>query len=280
MLYQSGLRFSNPPPLQLFLDIGYIEEFRWRQFVARSNTITRVIVDCQLSSTSLNQIKLAKQTFGGEPFGQLETLKSEIKFANHETFSVIAVPSLTSVFLSCVYMADDGVSWVANDMPVIAPNITHFGTSLHIGSEYPELSRHLALKYLELRNTKVTPHFWKNIASCQLLRKIVLTDCTAGAVGLGGSSDWRVDFVHFPALCTLKMRFRYLPAILRLLSHSRMPMLECLWWDTQGGAAREDIDQLATQLKLYSPKLDTDTLYCMGTGDHSDSANYSDNYIW
>ncbi|KAG8947205.1 hypothetical protein FRC04_010928 [Tulasnella sp. 424] len=255
----------------LFLRIGDIEEFHWRRFLARSNKIKRVTVDCKLTRASLNKIKLAKKTFHGEPFGQLDTVKTNRGYVAYETIRLLTAPPLTRVFLSSTPLLEDGARWVANNMPVIAPNITHLQISLSWRDHRPELSRHLALKYLELCYTEVRPHLWESLASCQLLRKIVLAACWH-SVALDDSSGWRADFVHFPALRTLNMRAGSPELMLKLISRSRMPILEDLWWDLKSWHVTDGwLDQMVTRLKLYSPRLDTDKLYHMGPGGHSES---------
>lgn len=232
------------------------------------------MIDCKLTRACLNQIKLAKETFNGEPFGQLETVEIARGYGEYETIRLLTVPSLTSVLLPTISLPEDGSRWVANDMPAIAPNITQLQISLDWGGHL-ELSRHLALKYLELWNTEVRPDFWESLASCQLLRKIELMHCWH-SVASDDTSGWRTGFVLFPALRTLNIIPGYSEHMLELISRSRMPMLKCLWWNAGGRPARSDMDQLVMQLKLYSPRLDTGMLYHMGPLDHNGSVSDSD----
>lgn len=68
--------------------------------------------------------------------------------------------------------------------------------------------------------------------------------------------------------------------MLKLICRSRMPMLEDLWWDLKSWQVTEGwLDQMATHLKLYSPRLDTDKLSHMGPGGHSESVGDSDDNI-
>lgn len=216
--------------------------------------------------------------FNGEPFGQLQTLKMVVDDSQHDTLRLLTVPSLTSISLSCYNLPEDSLSWVAYCMPDMAPNITHLEISLG-WTQNLEISRHSALKHLELRSGDVKPHFWQSLAACPLLMTIVLTACTdvlEWEEGLG----WRVGLVYFPALRTLRIQYGHPKVLLTLILRSRMPMLECVGWDEYSRPDEDDVDLLAAQLEQYSPMLDTDTLYQKDTAPHSDTTGDGDADSW
>ncbi|KAG8892724.1 hypothetical protein FRC00_011647, partial [Tulasnella sp. 408] len=84
-----------------YLEIGRINEEGWRRFLAISNKITIVTIDCEIGLTGLQRIEHAKELFNGAPFGHLRTLR--VKFDNRKSYdrrkaiSLVTVPSLTSV---------------------------------------------------------------------------------------------------------------------------------------------------------------------------------------
>ncbi|KAG8975716.1 hypothetical protein FRC05_005234 [Tulasnella sp. 425] len=255
------------------VEIGNIDESQWRLFLELSNKITRVIIDCGLQEVGLKHIKFAKQKFNGEPFSHLETLRMEFDDGHHETLRLVTVPSVTSVILSPYTLPKDTLDWVANDMPEIASSITHLGISLN-PMQAIEISRHSALKHLELRSIDVKPRFWESLASCKRLTKIAIMDCFF--VGeLDDTSVWRLDTVLFPALRTLRIRYGHARVLLCLIPRSRMPMLECVRWDEYSGLAKDLVDRIVAPLKLYSPKLDTNTLYYNDTTAHGDDSDDS-----
>lgn len=227
----------------------------------------------------------AKETFGGEPFSQLRSLKTTIDDEQHWAIALVTVPTLNSITISGGSLSRDGMTWIADSIPSIAPQITNFRI-MHNWKFWVNSSRYSSLKVIELGSASVEPQFWESLSTCQHLRKVVLTYCTqAGYRGLG----WSVDLVHFPALRTLKM-CRWVPGVmLRLVRHSRMPMLEYLCWNAGGPQPVEfERDQIAAHLKLYSPKVDTDMLcspkvdsnklYYIGNRDCDD--NDSDDGHW
>ncbi|KIO33315.1 hypothetical protein M407DRAFT_241114 [Tulasnella calospora MUT 4182] len=168
------------------------------------------------------------------------------------------------------------MTWVANSMPVVAPNITRFKIEELAYDRNMEISQYSALEHLELGFWYVTTRFWESLASCQLLRKIVLTRCMDNLEDPG----WQVDSVYFPALRKLKLRSGQLRGISELILRSRMPILECLCWDAGSAPANHALDGIAAWLKLYSPKLDTDMLYHIPAGNSSDSIGDSDDDFW
>ncbi|KAG8975714.1 hypothetical protein FRC05_005232 [Tulasnella sp. 425] len=264
------------PPLPYF-EIGNIDEFGWGQFLDLSNKITRVIIDCRLREAGLEHIKLAKQKFNGEPFTHLETLRMEVDDGQHETLRLVTAPTLTSVCLSPYTLPEDTLNWVAKGMPEMAPNITHLGISLN-WMQTIEISRHTALKHLELRSVEVKPRFWESLASCKRLTKIVLMACM-NVIEWDDASGWHLDTVYFPALRTLRIRYGHARVLLNLVARSRMPMLECVRWDEYTRPAQDQVDRMAAQLKLYSPKLDTDTLYHDDTTAHGGDSD-DDGFGW
>ncbi|KIO33316.1 hypothetical protein M407DRAFT_17870 [Tulasnella calospora MUT 4182] len=262
--------------LRPYVEVGDIEEDGWSRFLFLSNKITKIIVDCGLHYASLERIKLAKQAFGGEPFSQLQTLRKGVEDGELGGVSLVTVPSLKRVFLPCFSLPANDMTWVANSMPVMAPNIAHFGIEELGWDHNMEISRYSALEHLELGWGYVNTRFWESLASCQILRKIVLTGCVDNLENPG----WRVDSVYFPALRTLKIRSSRLRGLPKLILRSRMPILECLYWDAASVPPNHTIDAMAAQLKQYSPKLDTDMLYHIPTGDSSDSFGDSDDDRW
>ncbi|KIO33317.1 hypothetical protein M407DRAFT_241115 [Tulasnella calospora MUT 4182] len=59
-----------------------------------------------------------------------------------------------------------------------------------------------------------------------------------------------------------------------------MPMLECLWWDALSGPGSRSLDRIVAQLKLYSPKVDTDMLYHINTDVRGHNPGDSDDDLW
>ncbi|KAG8975711.1 hypothetical protein FRC05_005229 [Tulasnella sp. 425] len=260
-------RITRDSESVLYLEIGHIEEPGWRRFLALSNKITQIIVDCGLTETSLERIELARQTFNGVPFGQLQTLKMGIDDGQHETIRLMTVSSLTSVYLRCTYFQDDSMAWVVDNLPSLVPNVAHFGTGWITKLD---VSQYSALKHIEIYDQPVQPRLWESLGSCQLLEKIVLTGCMDVAEW---PETWRMDYVHFPVLRVVKIRLGHPRLTLKLMSRSRMPMLECLRWDAWTGPGNHIVyDGIVPHLKTFSPKLDIDMLY--------DSSNLTEDEEW
>ncbi|KAG9020425.1 hypothetical protein FS837_008238, partial [Tulasnella sp. UAMH 9824] len=84
----------NPPP---YVAIRIISEHRWHQFLGLARKVTEIIVNCKIGGPGIERIKLAKQTFGGEPFSRLRALKMTIDHDFHEANELFTVPTLKSV---------------------------------------------------------------------------------------------------------------------------------------------------------------------------------------
>lgn len=91
---------------------------------------------------------------------------------------------------------------------------------------------------------------------------------------------WHVDHVRLPALRELKFKNVETVVMRKLVFRSRMPMLECLWWDIGSKLDDRTLDEMAAQLKLYSPKLDVDILYRMNSRESGAVSSDSDEDIW
>lgn len=198
----------------------------------------------------------------------------EVDDGDHEAIRLLAVPSLTSVYLRCKAFGRDSMAWVNSDLPGVAPNITRFG--FRSSSAYLDVSQYSTLKFIEIQADYIGPHLWESLASCRLLTKVLLTHCTA--VKRWGE-EWRVDYVDFPALCTFKMRAVSTP---ELLLRSRMPMLQRLVWDSTTRSGSQHIKHLIVpHLEAYSPNLDVDALYDSSTiVDADDWFDDSDDDCW
>ncbi|KAG9049750.1 hypothetical protein FS837_009284 [Tulasnella sp. UAMH 9824] len=134
-----------------FVEIGHIGENHWRRFLALSNKVTEVTVDCGLSEASLKCIKLAKQKFTGDPFSQLRTLAMTVHDEDHKAISMVAVPSLTRVYLRCTRLEPVALDWVTDTLPEIAPKVAHLEINLLWMNKRFGVSRYSALEHLELR---------------------------------------------------------------------------------------------------------------------------------
>ncbi|KAG8912714.1 hypothetical protein FRC01_004941 [Tulasnella sp. 417] len=185
-----------------YLEIGSIEEAAWCHFLALSNKITKLAIDCTLEEVSLERIKRAKQKFKGDPFIQLKALQTVAEGVQFGTIMLVTVPSLSSVFLSRYTLPSDNLTWVSNTMPATAPNIIHFGIVLSSSNGELEMSRYSALEHLELRNDWILPQFWESLANCKLLAKVVLT-CAAYVKSpiraLGDVVTTRIPLTHADA---------------------------------------------------------------------------------
>ncbi|KIO28057.1 hypothetical protein M407DRAFT_184766 [Tulasnella calospora MUT 4182] len=175
----------------------------------------------------------------------------------HWALSLVTVPTLNSVDILCHALSDDSLTWVANCIPSIAPHITNFYIDIVPGpTQWLDLSRYSSLTALRLHGYYVVPRFWESLSSCQHLRRVVLHACRR-IEERDGELGWRVDWVDFPALRTLKTRFGNPAVVFELVLRSRMPMLERLCWKA---GCPQPWDCVAAHLKLYSRKLDSDML--------------------
>lgn len=260
-----------------YVEIGHIEEARWHRFLALSNKVTRITVDCGLSEASLERITLAKQTFIGDPFSRLRTLTMGIDDGEHKAVSCVTAPSLTHVCLRCTHFEDDALAWVTDTLPEIAPSITH----LRIMSPWIEnlgITRYSALQHLDLRCRYVTPRFWESLASCRLLATIILVYCLEIEVW---GEEWREEYVHFPALRTFKIRQGHHRVTLTAITRSHMPMLECLSWDSRTRPRNDRVQgPVVAHLKLHSPKIDIERMYALNDGDDGTTDLDNDDDCW
>lgn len=168
------------------------------------------------------------------------------------------------------------MAWVNNKLPAAAPNITHFGFCGRYNTKL-DVSRYSALKYIEVYTDRIRPHLWESLASCRLLAKVLLKYCTDVAES---AEEWRVEYVYFPALCTFKIRGGHPRATLTLMLRSRMPMLECLAWNSWTVRGNQRVKNLMVpHLKAYSPRLDVDALYASRDVDE-DGFTDSDEECW
>ncbi|KAG8957921.1 hypothetical protein FRC00_003290 [Tulasnella sp. 408] len=230
---------KDPSALVAYWEIGKIDPDGWRRFVAISNKITIITIDLGIGEKTIEQIKHATRSFNdlGEPFSNLRTLRigsGGIRW--HHTFtytlSLVTVPSLSHVLLGKKSSMCNTIDWVCNSVPAIAPNVTHLVLG-RVWALNAEASRYAALKYLQIQGGFPT-QLWESLASCPLLEKIVLVWCTIIGSVLGYENPdlaWRVNYVYFPALRTLKFRRGYPNIIVALILRSRMPMLEHLCCD-------------------------------------------------
>ncbi|KAG9049732.1 hypothetical protein FS837_009266 [Tulasnella sp. UAMH 9824] len=260
-----------------YVEIGNIEKTHWRRFLVQSNKITSLMIDCNIGRSSLQRIRHAKSKFGGDLFGQLKTIKTNVRLVRSETIELVTVPSLNAAILSNIQF-DETRAWVGDNMPGMAPNVAHLVVNW---TSKLELSRYLALEHLELRSRVVRRRFWDSLASCPLLKKIVLTGCFIfDSVESDQSANGDVGFVSLPELHTLKLRLGRPGPILLLVLCTRMPKLECLWWDLPSGPGPLALDRIVPQLKLYSPKVDTDMLYHLNTDNHGHNPTDIGNDYW
>lgn len=244
-----------------------IDESAWRRFLALSNKTTRITIDCGLDNASLQQIRIAKQMFDGEPFGRLRTLKMTVADGQQESLSLLTVPSLTRVSLLCQYLCDD---YVPDVIFAKAPDITH----LAIGDSWKislNVSKYSALECLEIC-CGLTAHLWESLSSCRFLTKVVLTHCT------DIRETWRVDYIYFPALRTFKVRRRRSRVALQLTLRSRMPMLECMSLDSRSRPRDQELWKLMmAHLALHSRKLDIARTF---TSSNLEDCEDSDDDCW
>lgn len=257
----------DPPPH--FMIRSIINEHSWRQFLGLASKVTKIVVDCRIWGSGLERIELAKQTFGGEPFSRLRTLKTTIHHDFHEANELVTVPTLSSVNVSCdeYSMWDEGVTWVNARVPAIAPQITRFCVMVR-SNRCLNLSQYSSLRVLELHDQGVRPSFWASLSGCQQLRKVVLISCRHY-----WTTPWGANAVHFPALRTLEARNVDQETVTRLVLRSRMPMLERFWWDGKGPKlSNHGRDRIAGHLKQYSPMVDTDMLF--SSKQESDNIQY------
>ncbi|KAG8982845.1 hypothetical protein FRB90_006511 [Tulasnella sp. 427] len=76
------------------IDVGEIKEVDWRKFSALSNKISRILLESHLEEPSMQSINVAKETFGGEIFSRLRTVKTQTIDHQQKAISLLAVPSL------------------------------------------------------------------------------------------------------------------------------------------------------------------------------------------
>lgn len=235
-------------------------------------------MDCGLSEDSLKWIKLAKQKFIGDPFSQLRTLVMTVHDEDHKAISMVAVHSLTRVCLRCTRLQPVAWDWVTDTLPKIAPSVAHLEINILWMNKWSGVSRYSALEHLVLRTGCVEPRFWESLASCRLLESMVLVHCTD--VG-EGEEEWNMEYVHFPALRTFRMRKGHPRVTLRLIIRSRMPVLGCLSWDKLTGPGNNRVQgPIAEHLKLHSPKLDIDRMYALNNGDDTTTDLDNDDDCW
>ncbi|KIO28071.1 hypothetical protein M407DRAFT_22702 [Tulasnella calospora MUT 4182] len=257
------------------VEIANIEEPAWRQFLTLASKITVFKVDRKIGAASLERIKLAKQTFNGEPFRQVTTLEMEIDEPHGLIMDLFTTPSLNSVSLWFRNIEDSGITWVANCLPAMAPKLTHLFISF--GHFYGSLnvSQYSALQHFQLDGQGVQARFWESLATCPLLRKVRLW-----CMDVWGDSpaNRRADLVYFPALCRLEI-WGHCRVFFKIILRSRMPMLETVWWHDDPTMADCFISRIVAHLKLYSPKIGAGRLWdpkkymCyFGTSDYEDSA--------
>ncbi|KAG8919371.1 hypothetical protein FRC00_011429 [Tulasnella sp. 408] len=263
------------------IEIGNIEERGWRQFLLLSNKIKSLDIDCMIGEISLERIKLARQSFNGEPFGQLQAVKAQIWNGNHLTIDFLTVPSLRNVYLSCGSMMEmDSMCWLIDRMPVTAPQITSLGLDFRaVVPGMIEFSRYSALRHLSVDGYSIMPRLWESLTSCKLLKTFELYRCSEVGNRAEGVT-WTVDFVDFPALRALIQSGN--PTVTpALILRSRMPMLKYLWWETGTWAEGHDVhvQRVAAHLKLYSPKFDTDMLSRIKDTDNP-SPDLNDDDLW
>lgn len=198
-------------------------------------------------------------------YGRYSLDAPEPNYEPYRTISLIAAPCLTSMFLRNM-TGEDSLIWAKNALLQVAPNITHLGieTPCMLLDCFIDVSRYKALKHIELRSTHLEPPFWESLSSCQLLTKVLISFCKeVGDWNNTMTRGWSVDHVHLPALRKLKLRHGDAEVLWKLIQRSRMPMLEYLWWDARSRPWNQQRDKMAAQLKLHSPKLDIDMLYCL-----------------
>ncbi|KAG8894804.1 hypothetical protein FRC01_012734, partial [Tulasnella sp. 417] len=168
------------------VEIINIEECSWRQFLTLANKVTGVMADCKLEEASMERIKLAKQTFGGEPFDQVTTLEMRIDHEPHLLINLFTTPHLNSVSLWLNTAENNSFAWAAYELPLMAPDITYFCTSLGPGHSL-DVSQYSALQDFEMIGLIVTIQLWESLATCQRLKNVGLAGCIAA------EEDWSAN---------------------------------------------------------------------------------------
>ncbi|KAG8988097.1 hypothetical protein FRB90_002961 [Tulasnella sp. 427] len=242
-------------------DIGRIEETDWHRFVALSNKVTRISVDCKTTESSLLNIESAQRNFKGEMFGRLLAVEMLMDDDGHEAISLLAVPSVLEVLLSCNCMRDVSLEWAVQVLPKLAPNVRHLGLRF-IGETQLDIFHYSSLVNLEVICTLMKPSFWKGLTNCAFLAKLGLC-CTMNVILWG--EPWGTEYVDFPALVTFKIACGHPRVAVHLIPRSRMPMLEHLLCDEATGygnyRARAVIEG---HLKVFSPRFDASVFKTAG----------------